>query len=105
MEGYGANLDNPRYQAIIGRLWNPSTTGEGTDLKEIWTKPQNYSFRYFGDRTGYVKNFDGTNPYETFNQNVLKYNPELRTGTTAGSTIPLSKGTSSAVTNTATLYD
>lgn len=105
MEGYGANLDNPRYQAIIGRLWNPSTTGEGTDLKEIWTKPQNYSFRYFGDRTSYVKNFDGTNPYETFNQNVLKYNPQLRTGTTAGSTIPLSKGTSSAVTNTSSLYD
>ena len=106
MQGYGASLNDPRYQAILGRYWNPATEGEGESFKEIWDKPENYSFRYFGDRTSYVKNFNGTNPFQTFNENVLKYNPTLRTtGATGFERGATGSSSGSVVTDTEELYN
>ena len=106
MTGYGASLENPRYQAIIGRLWNPATEKSGEDVIELWSKPEQYTFRNYGERTKFIRDLDGSNPFEIFQGYVLAYHPELKTrGATGREYRAIKGGRSPAMENTDGLYD
>ena len=100
MMGYGPNLENKRYQAIIGRYWQPPIE----DGNEIWTSPENYTPRTYGERTKYIKDSTNSNPYKTFNEYLIKYNPELMPGVGTGTEMIYNRE-SPQMDNTKGLYD
>ena len=110
MTAYGENLNNPRYKAKIGYLWHPATeetTKDGkTDTIELWKNPYQYTFKNYGERTKYIKDLNGTNPFKIFNQYVVDYYPQLREQGALGKESDFNKGRRSDLMNDpAGLYD